>query len=89
MLHQVSHRALTCISVPATEDLSSHSEGECWLCFGYSDKADWSGGHLILLLVIIGVFTSLLLLFNLSFIYFISIETISCISTWLLLQWLN
>ena len=45
----VSHKGLTCISVPGTEDLSCHSEGECRLYFGYSRTADWIGGHLIFL----------------------------------------
>ena len=34
-------------SVHAPEDLSSHSERECWLGFGLSGTADWTNGYLI------------------------------------------
>ena len=54
----VSHRGLTFISVPGTEDLSCHSEGEYRLYFGYSRTADWNGGHLIFPIYLpFGVFT--------------------------------
>ena len=56
----VSHRGLTCISVPGTEDLSCHSEGEYRLCFGYSRTADWTGEQKLIFLnnyLSFGVFT--------------------------------